>query len=305
MGRFATRAALALAYALLAACAGASLSACAGPGASDVLPGRDGVTAVALGPPEVVPGAEADEAAALAEALTAEVGAVLPDGLTPAETALFRRYDEAGAVASASPLADLDFSGVAWGPGPIVTMITDRHGIVSAHVPKDVGAPVHLVTRDGWPVPRTVAAKAVLAPVDGVNLDIAVVRLDAPVPAGVAVYPLAAIDADVFAKLRGKEAPVVAAFAGRRATVSTLRASTDGGLRLMLSVGSRTLGLPEAAGHTAAWGDSGHPIFWVVDGELVLASHYHTNAGAGAGPNYADARVRAAVTAAVAALGTP
>lgn len=285
---------------VLAACL--LLVSCAGPDANRIAPGREAVRSTALGPAQAMPGAEADEAAALAEALTAAMRGVLPDGLTPDETALFRRYDEAGAVASASPLADLDFSGVAWGPGPVVTMITDRHGIVSAHVPKDVGAPVHLVTRDGWPVRRTVAAKTVLAPVDGVNLDVAVVRLDAPVPSGVAVYPLAAIDEDVFTALWGEEAPVVTAFAGKRATVSTLRGGTDGGLRLMLSVGSRALGLPEAAGHAAAWGDSGHPIFWLVNGEFVLASHYHTNAGAGAGPNYADARVRAAVMAAVQGL---
>ena len=290
--------------ALLVVCTGPLLSACAGPGATEVAPGRDAVTTVRLGPEDALAGAEADEAAtALAEALTAGVRAVLPDGLAPEETALFRRYDDAGAVASASPLADLDLSGVAWGPGPIVTMITDRHAIVSAHVPKDVGAPVRLVTRDGWPVARTVAAKTVLAPVDGTNLDIAVVRLDAPVPADVRTYPLAVIDAGVFARLRGKGAPVVATFAGRQATVSTLRGATDDGLRLMLSIGAPTLGLPEAAGHAAQWGDSGHPIFWVAGGELVLASHYHTSAGAGAGPNYADARVRAAVEAAVAELG--
>ena len=279
------------------------LVACAAPGATEVAPGREAVTAMALGPADVLAGAEAAAAAGgVAEAMAAGVAAVLPDGLVPAETALFKRRDAGGAVWSASPLNAADWSGASWGGGTVVTMITDRHGIVSAHVPRAVGSEVRFYTRGGWPVTRTVAAKAVLAPVDGVNLDIAVARLDAPVPSGVAVYPLAAIDADVFAAMAGEGAPVVATHAGRRATVSTLYRGTDDGLRLLLEAGSRRLGLAEDVAHAAQWGDSGHPVFAVTADGPALLSHFHTSGLGGAGPNYADARVRAAVMDAVAGL---
>ena len=276
-------------------------AACAGPGATEVLPGREAVTTVALGPQDALGGPEAAAGAeALADRLADEMRAVLPDGLIPDETALFKRIDASGAVWSASPLNDLDFSGIGWGGGTIVTMITDRHGIVSGHVPREVGSDVRFVTRDGWPVVRKVAAKTVLARLDSAKLDIAVVRLAEPVPSGVAVYPLAAMDRDVGVALRGQEAPLIVTHGGRRATVSTLAGAGAGGARLVLAAGSKRLGLAEDVAHAAKWGDSGHPWFFVVDGRLVLASHYHTNQAAGAGPNYADARVRAMIERAVA-----
>ena len=278
------------------------VAACAGPGVTEVPPGRDRVTSVALTPDGVVPGAEAAEVAErFAAARRAELAAMLPDGLTASETKLFKRFDEAGAIWAATPLGGLDFSGVSWGGGSVATMITDRHALVSAHVPREVGSELRFVTRGGWPVERRVAAKAPVTLAEGPDLDLALLTLDAPVPGGVAVYPLAAMDEATATALRGEQAPLVVTHGGRRATIGTLAYASGGGTRLVLAKGSRALGLDEAVGHEAAWGDSSHPWFWVVAGRLVLAGHTHTNQGAGAGPNYADARVRGAIEEAVAA----
>ena len=305
MGRSATRpggARASAAAALLSAWAAALLSACAGPGATEVPPGREVVRTVPLGPEDALAGAEAEAGAkALAETLTAAMAEALPRGLVPEERRLFRRRAKEGAVRSASPLADLDLSGVSWGGGTVVTLVTDRHAIVSAHVPRPVGSTVRFYTREGWPVDREVAAKVKRPRLpDGTPVDIAVVALDAPVPGGVAVYPLPRADQDVMAALAREAPPLLVTFRQAHATVGTLDRVRAGGARLRLAASSRRLGLSEEVGHAAAWGDSGHPWFWVTPDGLVLAGHTHTDEGAGAGPNYADEAVRAAVEAAIA-----
>lgn len=299
MGRFVTEARRAF---LVAALVWALAAGCAGPGATERAPGRENVRTVMLGPAEVLPGEEASAAATvLSDDLAATLMAALPRGLVPAETALFKRLDHAGGIWSASPLNAFDFSGVAWGGGVVATLVTDRHALVSAHVPRPVGSELKFVTAKGWPVTRRVAERRPVANLTAAKLDLVVLVLDEAVPGDVMVYPLGAMAPDVAAFLGRTQAPLIVTYPRRQATIGTVRAATDGSARLVLAAGSRRLGLNEAVGHSAKWGDSGHPWFWALDGQLILAGHTHTNQGAGAGPNYADARVRAAVMAAVAA----
>lgn len=280
-----------------AALAALVLAACAAPG-----PPR-GLTVVPLGPQAPVTSEEAGEAAQELAAWMADgLSAALPDELTAEDSVLFGKKDEWGRRKSRSALNALDLTGIGWGRGAVVTLITDSHAIVAAHVPRPVGSLVVFYDKEGFEILRSVAAKTRVPREAGTDLDLAVVRLDQPVPADIMVYPLPAVAPQVAGRLGLHDAPVLVTYKGRRASVGSIAGTSAGGLRVLLRKGSRRLGVPEALGHAAERGDSSHPSFWVVDGRMLLASHYHADAMAGIGPNYADARVRAAIEAAIAVL---
>ena len=248
-----------------------------------------------------------------AEALAASVAAVVPANLGPHERALFARRDGAGAVWSASPMNGFDLTGLSWGGGR-AALITDRHVVFSAHTPSPKeGGRLTFYDRDGWPVVRTVTRTVTLAPLGGAPLDAVVGRLDAPVPAGVAVYALPDADPARLAALARARVPVVVTFArggedrdgalgwGAFASVSSLARVAAGGARVVYAKETGALDDPRAE-HDAQWGDSGSASFLARDGALLLLSHYHTSQGAGAGPNYADPAVQRLVSEAVARL---
>ena len=285
------------AAAVLAALVACSLTACLGPDAR-VPEGRDAVRTVPL---------------AEAEALTQAVADVVPADLRPDERALFRRRGEAGAVWSASPMNGFDLTGLSWGGGR-AALVTDRHVVFAAHgIFPQVGGTLTFYDRDGWPIVREVVAKAVLPRLGGADLDVAVGRLDAPVPGGVAIYALPEVDPVALAAMARARPPVVVTFArgGRDrngdlgwdafATVSSLARVTAGGARVVYARQTPLLDDPETE-HAALWGDSSSASFLAQDGTLLLFSHYHTNQGAGAGPNYADGRVQALLREAITQL---
>ena len=259
-----------------------------------------------LGPEEAVPpGREAVRTVPLAEpdALMAAVTRVVPMDLRPRERGLFVRRDETGAVWSASPMNGFDLTGLSWRGGR-AALITDRHVVFAAHVPQPkVGGTLTFYDRDGWPITRTLARRAVLPRLRGVDLDVAVGRLDAPVPAGVAVYALPGIDPVAMGMMARGDVPVVVTFArggkgqndepgwGAFASVSRLDAVTAGGARVIYARDTSALSDRQAE-HAALWGDSGSASFLAQDDALLLLSHYHTSQGAGAGPNYADPDVQ-------------
>ena len=288
---------LPLGLALLSLLPVAALAACAGQEASFVLPGRDVVSLRPL-PPMVAEQAGADR---LADESLSALRARLPRRTDETDGALFRRKDDVGAIWSAAALTALDLSGVAWGPGAMATLITDRHVIASAHVIGPVGNHVTFYTREGWPIRRVVTAKAELRrdPQAGAPLDTVVARLDAPVPSGVQVYPLAAAPEGGVERLAAARMPVIVTYRNGRIGIGTLFGTRGAGARVSYAEGHLGLGPLEGLTRRARGGDSGHPSFLLVNGELLLFSHYHTNELAGAGPAYAEPSVRDAITEAI------
>ena len=121
--------------------------------------------------------------------------------------------------------------------------------------------------------------------------DIAVARLNLPLPPEVKFYRLADTgDASI-------SRPVIVSDQTNTLSVHQIDAVSGGVVRLGFVPGLNPL-----YRRNLIVGDSGNPSFLWKNGELVLLET-HTTGGPGAGPFYGDPQVQAAVRAAMAELG--
>ncbi len=213
------------------------------------------------------------------------------DGSAPAvpslgDERLFQSYTSTGTSTWADNWTrELDFSGVAWDLNQAGVLIADQYMVYARHYPRATGSQVTFTDRHGDPVVRRIATQKFLRfdHVD-VRTDIMVVRLDEPVPDTVAIYRLVPSEWDPEGLIGAK---VVHTYQHR--VVSMSEASR---FQLFDNDSEVVTTRRNADVVDAAWdrqvipGDSGHPSFLYVDGELLLFST-HTFTGFGSkGPYY-------------------
>ena len=180
-------------------------------------------------------------------------------------------------VSNLTCISPAQLSGAAWNQRA-GTLITSRHVVYAAHFGIPIiegGTPLLFVQRDGQPVTRKVVAQAADA-----ASDIAIGLLDSDVPETIAVAPVLPADFERH-------------FAGRhKFLVVTLDAEEKASVQQCLlwngQFATNTLDQnyvePEYK-RLAAWseatvtGDSGNPVFVLIDGELVLLGCWWTAQG--------------------------
>ena len=184
----------------------------------------------------------------------------------------------------------LDFTGVAWDDTRTATAVSPLHVVMAAHYQRPVGSTIVFNDRSGRPQRRTLVAVESLS---GVT-DVAVGKLDSPLPSGVKPYR-------VLPPSTGYESVAgclaVVTDQQRRAFVHEIAGVQGTGLSFRHS--GRVS--PVLRKHLVT-GDSGHPSFLLVGGEMVLIGT-HTSGGPGSGPFYASPQVFSAIDAAMAKLG--
>ncbi len=194
-----------------------------------------------------------------------------------------------------TPLHQLDFSGVSFTrnaspgtpPGKRLrgTLISDRHAIVSGHIGARPGQTMSFLTRNNDLIEREVAKVVTIADLwtEGNKVvpfpEVKVVRLARPVPPDVAAYPLLDVGRKGVFQVKGSPLPAFLTNQDGQAVPALYVARIKDGTRAAFA--------PYGQGHAymARGGDSGYPIFTLIDGQLVLVSH-HWFAGFGEGPNY-------------------
>ncbi|MCW1922226.1 hypothetical protein OKA05_06655 [Luteolibacter arcticus] len=184
----------------------------------------------------------------------------------------------------------LDFTGVAWDDTRTATAVSPWHVVMAAHYQRPVGSAVVFQDRSGRPQRRTLVAVESLAGV----ADVAVGRLDSPLPSSVKPYRLLP-PSNGYGSLAGCLAVVTDQ--QRRAFIHEIAGIQGSGLSFR-----HTGRVSSLVRKNLVTGDSGHPSFLLVGGELVLIGT-HTGGGPGSGPFYSSPAVFSAVDAAMTKLG--
>lgn len=191
----------------------------------------------------------------------------------------------------------LDFSGVSWSQRQAGTAITPRHIVFAAHFPIKIGKSITFHERSGIVHSRKIV-KVISFRGQKVALekrsDIAVALLDTPLPPSIKNYRLLPPRTDYSHTLPGT--PVVVTEQGRRAFIHQVRNASSKSISF-----ERNKNVPESLYKPLIKGDSGHPSFLLVGGELVLIET-HTGGGGGSGPFYSSAPLFKALQEAVAKL---
>ena len=183
----------------------------------------------------------------------------------------------------------LDFTGVAWDDTRTATAVSPVHVVMAAHYQRPVGSTIVFHDRSGKPQRRTLVSVESLG-----FADVAVGKLDSPLPSGVKPYRLLPPSAG-YGSLTGCLALVTDQ--QRRALVHEISAIQGNGLSFRHSGRVSSLFRKDLV-----TGDSGHPSFLLVGGEMVLIGT-HTSGGPGSGPFYSSPQVFSAVNAAMTRLG--
>lgn len=186
----------------------------------------------------------------------------------------------------------MNFTGVAWDDSRTATLVSPEHVVMAAHYPRPLGATLVFHDRRGRPQRRVLAAVESL----GGIADVAVGRLDAPLPDSVRPYRLLP-PSENYGALAGCLAVVTDQH--HKAFLHEIGAVSGNGVSFRLPAPSRIS--PHLTKNLVA-GDSGNPSFLLVGGELVLIET-HTAGGPGAGPFLSSPPVFSAIQGAMAKLG--
>jgi len=210
----------------------------------------------------------------------------LPD--KPVKGSVFRSYEPKGRSKWAKNWTSaFDLTGVSWNDTRTATLVAPSYVVMAGHHFRDGHTPVMFHDRDGNPHERYIVAVRGL----GEGSDVAVGKLNLPVPKGVKIYRFA----------KPSQATV-----GRPVLVSdqtmTISVHEIGG------VGGKVIGFRFAEKLDPIYrrnlivGDSGNPSFILEKGELLLLET-HTTGGPGAGPFYANPEIQAGIKRVMAELG--
>jgi hypothetical protein len=186
----------------------------------------------------------------------------------------------------------LNFTGVAWDDSRTATLVTPEHVVMAAHYQRPVGSTLVFHDHGGRPQRRELVAVESLAGL----ADVAVGRLDSPVPDSVHPYRLLP-PSDGYGALAGCLAVVTdqhrKAFLHEIAAVhgTTLSFRHPAPARIAPHLTKNLVG-----------GDSGNPSFLLAGGELVLIGT-HTSGGPGSGPFLSSPALFAAIQEAMSRLG--
>ncbi len=181
----------------------------------------------------------------------------------------------------------LDLSGVSWNDSRTATLISPSYVVMAAHYIRPSNVPLMFHDKQGKPHQRFISKLKIL---DSAG-DIAVAKLNLPLPSEVKYYRLAkASEATV-----GR--PVIVSDQTNTLSVHRIGAIAGGVVRLEFIPG-----LNPVYRRNLIVGDSGNPSFLWENGELILLET-HTTGGPGAGPFYGDPQVQTAIQAAVQEMG--
>ncbi len=182
---------------------------------------------------------------------------------------------------------NLDLTGVSWNNARTATLISPSHVVMAAHFIRPSDVPVMFHDRDGQPHERFIAEVRDLRTVG----DVAVARLNRPLPPGVKRYRFAS------PAMAAVGRPVL--ITDQTRTVSIHRIGEVFGRNIRLEYQPE---LDPIYRRNLITGDSGNPSFLWDGGESWLLET-HTTGGPGSGPFYGDPEIQAAIRAAMAELG--
>ena len=212
--------------------------------------------------------------------LNGQLKDLLPEVPGGHDKQLFARYHSKGrSWWTPNWTAGLDFTGVAWDTAKAGTLIHPQYVFHDRH-----GQPVH----------RKIAAKSIIHRIQ--SPDVTVARLDRPVPARIAHYPVLPVGHD-YRVLNG--AALLVTDKERQVHVFRINQVSQRGFE---QVGARPA-LENEFG--AAWqerlekGDSGNPAFLVIKGRLVLVSTLKGGGWASSGAFFGGKRLQDELIAAM------
>ncbi len=205
----------------------------------------------------------------------------------PEKGRIFNFYNHHGpSIRGGNWTSRFDLTGVSWNDTRTATAISRRHVVMAAHFIRPTTVPLIFHDRSGARHVRTITRVQTLG---GVG-DIAIGSLNAPLPPGVAHYPLAtAADGEPMR---------LALVTDQTMTLSLHRIGRVSAGRVMLGYDPL---IPKTYNRNLIVGDSGNPAFAISGGNLRLLTTF-TTGGPGTGPFYGDPAVSAAVNAAMARL---
>lgn len=183
----------------------------------------------------------------------------------------------------------LDFTGVAWDDTRTATAVSPLHVVMAAHYQRPVGSTIVFHDRSGRPQRRTLVAVESLG-----MTDVAVGKLDSPLPSGVKPYRLLPPSAN-YASLTD----CLALVTDQQRQASVHEIALIEGNSLVFRHSGRVSSLFRK---DLTFGDSGHPSFLMVGGEMVLIST-HSWGGPGRGPFYSSPQVFSEIDSAMIKLG--
>jgi len=179
-----------------------------------------------------------------------------------------------------------DLTGVSWNDTRTATAISRNHVVMAAHYIRPTTVPLIFHDRSGGRHIRTLTQVQTLTSVG----DIAVGRLNEPLPAGVAHYPLASPQDAAVMRL--------ALVTDQTMTVSLHRIGRVSAGRVMLGYDPN---IPKTYNRNLVSGDSGNPAFVISGSGLRLLTTFSTG-GPGTGPFYGEPAISAAVAQTMARL---
>ncbi len=185
----------------------------------------------------------------------------------------------------------LNFTGIAWDDSYTATLVSPLHVVMAAHYQRRVGSTLVFHDTRGRPQRRTLVAAEPLG-----FADVAVGRLDAPLPDSVKPYRLLP-PSDSYGSLAGSLAVVTDQY--RLAFLHEVSSVQGNVCSFRHPDASRVA--PHLVKNLIG-GDSGNPSFLLVGGELTLIET-HNFGGPGTGPFYSSPAVFAAINATMAKLG--
>ncbi|HUF61434.1 MAG TPA: hypothetical protein VMN36_05115 [Verrucomicrobiales bacterium] len=224
----------------------------------------------------------------------------------PAESAepakIFERYDSrSGVLWSSNWTSRLDLTGVAWNGDRAGVLITRQHILFAKHWPRHVGEWVVFHDKDGRAHWRRITGRRLIG--NGRTDDLAVARLDQPVPEQIKIYKFfppgsfpgyTLLGARAF--LTNRERQVVLR------DVNSILRGYPGGDPAHLVRFREASGLPHVLQPSLQKGDSGNPGFLLLDGEPVLLETL-TFGGYGRGPALTSLEYQEAILTAIRELG--
>lgn len=203
---------------------------------------------------------------------------------------VFETYNPKGdSVMKDSWTRKFDASGISFNEKQTCTLVTRQHVVMANHYKRKVMERVIFHDRGGRRLVRH------LVDVRKVYGDVAVGRLNQPVPAGYKVYPLLRAEAGLGERLKGELVLV-----------------TDQNRRVFVHEVARVSGANIGFGYDKAKGigfakhlvsgDSGNPSFMMKGGEPVLIET-HTSGGFGTGPFYGSEVVQRELARVIGEMG--
>lgn len=228
---------------------------------------------------------------ALAVPLNAHMDASVPLSITPSEKLIFSSYDPNGtSVYAPGWISKLDFSGVAMDNNRAATLIAPQFAVMAKHYHRPVGSVIHFHDRSGQVVPRTITGIKFPPPHPNPtfgNPDIALIRLDSPVPNSVRFYPVLPAG-DYRTNLTG--AKILALDAERKVHQFEIEKVFEGyNLSTLSARQAKIASINPAWYEDIIGGDSGKPSFLVIRGMLVLMSTHATGGWGFNGPFFGNA----------------